>query len=153
SFDEEITSATAGSFDQLNVTGNVTLGNATLNITAFGNTTLNPGDEFIIIANDGNDAVSGTFVAGTGVNATAGTPLREGAQLSNTFLGSGLSAFITYQGGSQGNDVAIIVQGTANFNGTNGDDNLEVRRVTSGGADSIQLLNNGTVVDSRPFAS
>src|SRR5262249_31915442 len=152
SFDEEITSATAGNFDQLNVTGNVSLGNPTPNITAFRNVTINPRDEVIIIDNDGNDAVSGTFVAGTGVNATAGTPLPEGALLSNNFLGSNQSAFITYQGGD-GNDVAIIIQGPANFNGTNGGDMLEIRRVTGGGADLIQFLNNGTVVDSRPFAS
>src|SRR6266480_57493 len=39
------------------------------------------------------------------------------------------------------------------FNGTNGDDALEVDRVTGGGTDSIQFLNNGILVDSRPLAT
>ncbi|MBI1918657.1 MAG: autotransporter-associated beta strand repeat-containing protein, partial [Planctomycetes bacterium] len=153
-FDEEITNATTGSFDQLNVTGNVTLASTgasvTLNLTAAGTPAINPGDEFILIK---DASVSGSFVAGTGIDAVAaGTTLGEGALLSSNFLGSGQSAFLTYQGGD-GNAVAIVIEGPSTFNGTNGDDVLEVRRVTTGGADSIQFLNNGTVVDSRPFAS
>src|SRR5207247_2502967 len=101
-----------------------------LNITAAGTPTINPGDKFILIK---DASVTGTFVAGTGIDAVApGTPLAEGALLSNNFLGTGQKAFLTYQGGD-GNDVAILIEGPATFNGTNGDDMLEVRRVTGGG--------------------
>src|SRR5262249_53981787 len=118
-----------------------TLPGVTLTTSSFGGFVPAAGDEYIIINNDGTDAVSGTFAG-----------LAEGALVRSNFLGSGLKAFITYQGGD-GNDVAIIIEGPANFNGTNGDDTLELRRVSDGGDDSIQFLVGGTVVDSRPFAS
>src|SRR5262249_35212763 len=103
---------TAGSYDQDNVTGTVTLGGATLNLTSFGGYVPQSGDIYILIANDGIDAVTGTFVAGTGIDAVAaGTALAEGALLSTNFLGSGLSATITYMGGDS-NDVQITLAQT-----------------------------------------
>lgn len=75
--------------DQLNVTGTVNLGGATLNVSsAFSPAPL---DTFVIVQNDGADAVTGTF---------AGLP--EGATLT-----IGLTQYaITYVGGT-GNDVVL----------------------------------------------
>ncbi|HPM83729.1 MAG TPA: autotransporter-associated beta strand repeat-containing protein, partial [Candidatus Anammoximicrobium sp.] len=86
--------------DQMYVTGAVRLDGAALNVTAFNGYVPQLGDAYVIIRNDADDAVTGTF---------AGLP--EGTVLPN-FLGSGLSARITYVydydlDGSN-NDVAII---------------------------------------------
>jgi len=75
-------------YDQLNVTGTVTITGSVLVITIGG--TLNYGDQFTIIQNDGADAVSGTFVQGNSV--TSGT---------KTFS-------INYAGGD-GNDIVLTV--------------------------------------------
>ena len=80
---------TAGTdYDQLNVTGTVSLGNATLStsgtVTALGN-------EVILINNDGTDAVTGTF-----------NGLAEGA----TVTINGVNFKISYVGGT-GNDVTL----------------------------------------------
>ncbi|QDT97380.1 cadherin domain-containing protein [Gimesia aquarii] len=90
--DIEIDGTTAGTdYDQIQVTGTVDLTGATLNlISAF---TAAAGNEFLLIENDGADAITGTF---------AGLP--EGTLL--TFNGN--QVYITYQGGD-GNDVALTV--------------------------------------------
>ena len=75
---------------QLRVTGTVTLGGAALSLPASGLTPI-AGTSFTIIANDGADAVVGTF---------AGLP--EGA----TVVGSGIVFHISYIGGT-GNDVVL----------------------------------------------
>jgi fibronectin-binding autotransporter adhesin len=75
--------------DQLAVNGMVTLG-ATLSATAL--SPANPGDQFVIVANDGADAVTGTF---------AGLPNGAG------FLVGGTPFRVDYQGGD-GNDVALV---------------------------------------------
>lgn len=79
--------------DQLEVTGAVSLGGATLNlVNSFAPT---GGTSFTIITNDGADAVSGTF-----------NGLPEG-----TVFASGGSFFrITYAGGSNSNDVVLTAQ-------------------------------------------
>ena len=95
-FHANINGTTAGSgYDQLNVTGAVNLNGATLAIA--GSLVPTGGSTFVLIANDGSDPVVDKF-----------NNLPEGAIVSNNFLGSGLSARITYVGGG-GNDVAIIV--------------------------------------------
>ncbi len=79
--------------DQLEVTGTVNLGGATLNLV----NSFAPagGTSFTIITNDGADAVSGTF-----------NGLPEG-----TVFASGGSFFrITYAGGSNSNDVVLTAQ-------------------------------------------
>ncbi len=86
----------ANNHDQLNVTGTVNLGGATLTLASFGGFTPLPSQTFTIVNNDDVDAITGTF-----------SGLAEGATISN-FLGSGLSAQITYAGGT-GNDVVITV--------------------------------------------
>ena len=123
SFVVEINGTTAGTgYDQLNVTGTIDLGGATLSLS--GSFTPSAGQTYTIIVNDSTDAVTGTF-----------NGLAEGAIISN-FLGSGLSAQISYVGGS-GNDVVITTPtpvtwtaATANGNGANNGtaDNLWIRR-------------------------
>ena len=86
----QLNGTTAGTqHDQLNATGAVALGGATLTGTLGFAPAL--GDQFIIIANDGSDAVTGTFAG-----------LAEGAIVN--IGGQGFR--ITYAGGS-GNDVAL----------------------------------------------
>ncbi len=84
----------ATNHDQLNVTGTVALGNANLTLAASGGFVPAGGQSFVILANDDADAISGTFAG-----------LAEGASISN-FIGSGLTASLTYVGGD-GNDVVI----------------------------------------------
>ena len=82
-----------GEFDQLDVVGGVTLG-GTLDLSLIGGFEPTVDDEFILVNNDGTDAVVGNF---------AGLP--EGAPLA---IGS--SHFqISYQGGTDNNDVALTV--------------------------------------------
>ncbi len=77
-------------YDQLNVTGSVSLGSSNL---ALSGSYLGSGDLFTIILNDGNaDAVTGTFAG-----------LAEGAHV---FSGAGQDYTITYVGGD-GNDVVL----------------------------------------------
>ncbi|MGV3551807.1 cadherin-like domain-containing protein [Rhizobium sp.] len=88
----EMSGTTVGTgYDQVNVTGTVTL-SGTINIFLNGNFLPAPGESFIIISNDGTDAVNGTF-----------SGLVEGA----TVVGGRMVYTITYQGGD-GNDVVLI---------------------------------------------
>ena len=100
-FAVEIGGTTPGSasnqHDQLNVTGTVSLGNATLTTASFNSFVPVAGQTFTIINNDGADAITGTF-----------NGLPEGGFISN-FLGSGLTAKISYAGGINSNDVVLTV--------------------------------------------
>ena len=100
-FEVEVGGTTVGNaatnHDQLNVTGTVDLGGATLTTAQFNGFVPVAGNTFTIIANDSNDAITGTF-----------NGLAEGAIVSANFLGSGLSATISYIGGT-GNDVVLTV--------------------------------------------
>jgi hypothetical protein len=88
----ELNSTTPGTgYDRLNVTGGVSLGNATLSVTA--GFTPGFGNRFTIIDNDGLDPVTGTF-----------NGLAEGA----TFILGAATYQVTYTGGT-GNDVQLIV--------------------------------------------
>ena len=98
-FDIEIGGATAGTgagfHDQISATGSVTIGsNVTLATTSFGGFVPITGQQLEIISRTGG---SGEF---------AGLP--EGATVSNDFLGSGLTATITYTGGD-GDDVILDI--------------------------------------------
>ncbi len=103
SFAVQIGGTTAGDgsnhYDQLNVTGTVMIGsNVTLNLSALGGFVPAVGQSFTIISNTGAGVLSGTFIG-----------LAEGATISN-FLGSGLTAVITYAGGSSHNSVILSMQ-------------------------------------------
>ncbi len=88
----ELNGTTPGSgHDQLNVTGTVALGGAVLAVTTSYSAVI--GNSFVIVNNDGADAVSGTF-----------NGLSEGA----TFIVGGTTFQISYIGGT-GNDVVLTV--------------------------------------------
>ncbi len=101
----EIGGTTAGNasnnHDQLNIYGTVSLGNATLSLSAFNGFTPSAGQTFTIINKNTAGAITGTF-----------NSLAQGATITN-FLGSGLNATISYTGGD-GNDVVITVSAPAN---------------------------------------
>jgi len=95
SLEVELAGKTACSeYDQLKVTGTIALGSATLNVSRLNDYKPAAGDTFVIIDNDGNDAITGTF-----------SDLAEGA----TFTVDGYVFKVTYTGGD-GNDAAITVQ-------------------------------------------
>ena len=81
-------------YTQLNVAGQVNLNGA--NLVLIGSHMPSPGQTFVVVNNDGADAITGTF-----------NGLPEGATIPN-FLGSSLSASITYTGGN-GNDAVLTV--------------------------------------------
>jgi extracellular elastinolytic metalloproteinase len=93
-FRVELNGITAGmSYDQANVTGTVSLGGATLNVSLGFSSA--EGDSFVIINNDDVEAISGAFDS-----------LPEGAIFTPTGAPAGNRYQITYVGGS-GNDVFI----------------------------------------------
>jgi CSLREA domain-containing protein len=129
-FNVEIGGTTVGTqYDQLNVTGTVALGNATLNLTQINSYPPGVNDSFTIINNDSNDAIGGTF-----------NGLTEGAVISNNFFGSGFLAKISYVGGD-GNDVVITVVSANTISGTVF--NASGIPITDGR--TIKLIQNGTV--------
>ncbi|MBL7796806.1 MAG: DUF1573 domain-containing protein, partial [Saprospiraceae bacterium] len=93
----DIDGTTAGTqYNQLTVVGSVNLTGVELKF--LGSSYVPTGGEtFLIVDNDGADAIIGTF-----------TGLAEGATIPN-FLGSVLSATVTYLG-NDGNDVVLTVQ-------------------------------------------
>lgn len=93
--DQELGGTTACTeYDQLNVTGTVTLSGSTLNATLYNGFKPVAGQIYTIISNDGSDAVTGTF-----------NGLAEGA----TFTVGGYVLKVSYKGGD-GNDVTLSVQ-------------------------------------------
>lgn len=86
--------------DQLNVTGTVTLANAALVPIPWNGFQAAIGDQFVILRNDGTDAINGTFL-----NAPEGAIF--GGALNTAFR-------ITYLGGD-GNDIVITRVNKANF--------------------------------------
>ncbi|HRO09645.1 MAG TPA: right-handed parallel beta-helix repeat-containing protein, partial [Saprospiraceae bacterium] len=81
-------------YDQLIVNGTFDASSSTLNTSAYNSFVPTVGDVFMIVNNDGNDAIIGTF---------SGLP--EGGTINN-FLGSVNGASITYIGGD-GNDIVL----------------------------------------------
>ena len=87
----------ANNYDQLQVTGSVSMAStAVLNVSAVNGFVPSPGQQFVILTNDGTDPVVGNF-AGLGDNA-----------LIDNFLQSGWAARISYHGGD-GNDIVLSV--------------------------------------------
>lgn len=124
------------SHDQLNVTGQVSLGNATLSTS--GTVSSVPSQVIILISNDGTDAVTGTF-----------NGLAEGA----TVTINSIPFIISYAGGVGGNDVVLIQAGTATYIGTPVADTLELREATIAGQDFIQYYIGGVLTDQRLSAT
>jgi hypothetical protein len=100
-FTVELTGPAAGTqYDQLVVTGTVDLGGATLNVSLEYDAT---NENFVIVDNDGTDAISGTFA-----NLAEGTSFDL---VFNSLTGSIVRRYvITYQGGD-GNDVVLFAVG------------------------------------------
>jgi autotransporter-associated beta strand protein len=92
SFAVQLDGAAVGTqYDQLDVTGSVVIGQSTLNV-ALGHTPA-IGDQFVLIANDGSDAVTGAF---------------NGLAQDATFTLGPATFRIRYNGGD-GNDVTLTV--------------------------------------------
>ncbi len=109
-FNSGLLSPAPGEYGEESVMGTVSLGGATLNLGSFPAFKPQSGDQYILINNESTGAVSGNFVAGTGVDAFApGATLNEGAILSTNFLGSDMIARLTYLAGSNANSVAITL--------------------------------------------
>ncbi|MBM1107838.1 BspA family leucine-rich repeat surface protein [Aurantibacter crassamenti] len=135
-FDVEVNGPVAGALDghdQIKVTGTVELGGALLDINreiGF-NYMGNPGDELIIIDNDGTDAVNGTFA-----------DLAEGAAINDDFIGT-----ISYKGGD-GNDVVLLSTSTIDFSGAFITTwKTENNAPFGSGPNSLELAINGTPFD------
>ncbi len=91
-YEFEIAGNSEGQYDQINVTGTVTLGNGTLRAILLDGFKPEQGKSFVIINNDGSDAVAGVFAG-----------LSQGA----TVEVDGVGYFtISYTGGD-GNDVTL----------------------------------------------
>ncbi len=103
-----------GGYDQVKVTGTVDLGGATLDALLLGGFVPGFGDAFVIIDNDGNDTVAGTFAG-----------LAEGARVDV----DGSVMAITYRGGD-GNDVALLASIT--IIGTDGADLVDATNTVPG---------------------
>jgi hypothetical protein len=148
----------ATNHDQLVVNGSVTLGNSAgfpnLEFT-FNGFVPNPGDQFVIVANDLMDPVlsadppfNPAFLAQLDALPAPPTLLGEGAQITN-FGALGQNARITYAGGT-GNDIVITVEGgTVVVPGTNGDDQFTIRR---NGA-NIEVYVGAVLFDARSIFS
>ncbi|MCI0637986.1 MAG: autotransporter-associated beta strand repeat-containing protein [Gemmataceae bacterium] len=98
-FRAELNGTTVGSdYDQLDVNGTVTLGGATLHVDIGFRPA--PGNSFVLINNDGADAIVGTFAG-----------LSEGA----TVVFDGTFFVITYLGGTNNNDVVLTANSSILF--------------------------------------
>ncbi len=130
----EINGATANSqHDQIVVNGSVNLGSATLDVT--GTITSSPGQQIVLIANDGTEAVVGTF-----------NGLAEGDIVTI----NGVEFFLSYRGGAGSNDVTLTEAGPVTFTSDGIGGGSLVIRVNG---DSVEFVEDGVVVDSRPLAS
>lgn len=99
----DITGRTAGlGYDQINVTGSVSLAGAALTLN-FGGFTSAAGDTFVIVNNDGVDAITGAGGAGTPSLTYGGGTLTEGS----TFSANARTYRLSYQGGTNSNDVTL----------------------------------------------
>ena len=131
------------------------VGTAADKISTAGSINLNGGTAGIFTLNNLASGVSAgsvfTFLENTSGSAIAGAPL-TGATAGGTVTVSSQTARYAYLGGLGGNDFTLTLDGAATMTGTAGADNFEVRRVTSGGADLIQVLRGGIIVDSRATA-
>jgi CSLREA domain-containing protein len=87
---------TATNHDQLNVTGAVSPNDGTLTLASSGGFVPAAGQSFVIINNDSTDSITTTF-----------NGLPEGATIPDFLGATGINATITYQGGTNNNDVVL----------------------------------------------
>ena len=93
----EIGGVNAGQFDQVNVTGTVSLA-GNVQISLFGGYTPNLGDKFFVVLNDSTDLVTGTF---------ANTDASNDVTVGNTVFAVNYTD--NSSGGGSGNDVSLTV--------------------------------------------
>jgi acetyl esterase/lipase len=96
----------AGSYPITHVNGTVTLGTIVLFVSFASGFTPAAGQSYVLLDNDGSDAVNGVFSFSTSIGTS--TPLPEGA----TVQYGGSTFRMTYHGGD-GNDPALIAVSTA----------------------------------------
>ncbi|MEY2480188.1 MAG: hypothetical protein QOI04_1115 [Verrucomicrobiota bacterium] len=95
-FNVDLNSTTAGTgYDQLSVTGTVSLSGSNLLITAGAG--LSIGDKFFVVLNDGSDPITGTFAQSSPTIAS-----NNGDLFSINYLDNG-------DGGATGNDISLTV--------------------------------------------
>ncbi|MCI0684641.1 MAG: CSLREA domain-containing protein [Gemmataceae bacterium] len=128
-FGVELNGDTAGAgYDQLNVIGGVDLGNATLDVSLGFAPAL--GDSFLVVNNDGTDAIQGTF---------------QGLDEDALFTVDGQQFRISYEGGD-GNDVELtrtgigLAHGNLVVHGTDADDTIRI--VQAGDTGALEVLLN-----------
>ncbi|MEO5803889.1 MAG: autotransporter-associated beta strand repeat-containing protein [Verrucomicrobiota bacterium] len=111
----DVNGTTLGSqYDQLNVNGSVTLSNASL-FTASTGVTLSGGEQFVIINNDGADAISGTFNGlPEGATVNVGTN-----QLKISYVGATGNDVVLFNGNPPAHLTAItpLTNGVKQING------------------------------------
>ncbi|MFM9960443.1 MAG: beta-propeller fold lactonase family protein, partial [Planctomycetaceae bacterium] len=128
----------ADGHDQLNVTGTVTLGSATLTLDTTGLIAAEVplGQTFVIVNNDSTEAISGTF------NGFA-----EGATVLTNVAGSGRDLQISYIGGTNSNDVVLTVVELETSIALDGSNNLVITDQNGGTSnDTLTLSINGSNV-------
>ncbi|NBO93892.1 MAG: hypothetical protein EBV06_16525, partial [Planctomycetia bacterium] len=142
-----------GTGDRIKVIGTVTItGNATLNPVPYYGYSPKVGEQYVILQNDGTDAIQGTFAG-----------LQEGYAISN-FMGSQFSGLITYQGnadgGSVGNDIIVTVVPFVPNLATSVDSsgNLVIEDISNNGRDNDMIFSaDGTFLyisdDNESFTS
>lgn len=102
----ELDGVAVGAGDRLDVTGGVSLDGAVLNLASVAGYTPTVGGSVILVSNDGSDPVVGRMVSGQGSELASGTTLADHAVVSSNFMGSGLTARISYSAGD-GNDIGL----------------------------------------------
>jgi autotransporter-associated beta strand protein len=122
---------TANDHDQLNVTGAVSLGSATLSVSLFGGFSPTTGQTFTIINNDASDVVTGTF-----------NGLAEGGRFA-----IGNEVFSVSYVGDTGNDVVLTSHGPTTTTVSEVGNDLQIEDTDGANTnDTLTISTNGTNV-------
>ncbi|MCL4204889.1 MAG: autotransporter-associated beta strand repeat-containing protein, partial [Pirellulaceae bacterium] len=117
--------------DQIRTSGTINLASGTLSLNAGGSTTA--GTSFRLIDNTAAGSIAGPF-----------STIAEG----DTATVNGRNAYFSYIGGT-GNDFTLNTAGAAMYTETVAGADFELRLIDTSPVATLELLRNGTVVDSR----